>query len=389
LNSHILDIEIQDYITNYSNPTSKLAFAGSPFLQVTVQELIQQIESRRKIKTKLPTWYKNERLYYPPKLNLEQTSSELTAKYKASLISGNSLADITGGFGVDSYYFSEKFKTVEYFEINEELSKIARHNFNILGKSNIKCFMNSGLDAIWNKKYDFIYADPSRRHDKKGKVYLLADCEPSIPENIHQLLAQCEVLMLKTSPMLDISAGLVELSRVYQIHVVAVNNEVKELVWLLKKDWDEQPEIFAINLKKDATETFNFKWRTLAETSYGAPLKYLYEPNAAILKSGAFSLPSEEFRVDKLHKHSHLYTSTTLQDFPGRRFLIEQVVSYSKSEIRKNINFKTANITTRNFPESVASLRKKWKIGEGGNRYLFFTTIENQKKVVIICSKVT
>ena len=389
MNNHILDREIQDFIINYSNPSSKLAFAGSPFIQVTVQELIQQIDSRRKIKTKLPTWYKNDRIYYPPKLNLEQTSSELTAKYKASLISGGSLADITGGFGVDSYSFSKKINSVDYFEINEELSKIAKHNFNILGSSNVQCFDKSGLDAVLMKEYEVIYADPSRRHDKKGKVYLLEDCEPNIPKNIHELLDQCGVLMLKTSPMLDISAGLAELSCVFQIHIVAVNNEVKELIWLLKKGSSVQPDVYTINLKNNSSETFNFKWDAKTETSYNDPLKYLYEPNAAILKSGAFGLLSEEFKVEKLHKHSHLYTSNTIQDFPGRRFIIEQVITYSKSEVRKSINFKTANITTRNFPESVASLRKKWKISEGGNRYLFFTTVANEKKIVIICSKAT
>jgi hypothetical protein len=389
LNKLILDKEIQDFIINYPDLSSKLAFAGSPFIQVTVQELIQQIESRRKIKTKLPTWYKNDLIYYPPKLNLEQTSSELTAKYKASLISGNSLADITGGFGVDSYYFSEKFNSIDYFEINKELSAIAKHNFNILGNSNVHCFDKNGLDAVLKKGYEVIYADPSRRHDKKGKVYLLADCEPNIPQNIHQLLDQCEVLMLKTSPMLDVSAGLTELDCVSQIHIVAINNEVKELIWILKKGLDVQPDVFTVNFKTNSSETFNFKWNAKGETSYNEPLKYLYEPNAAILKSGAFELISEEFKVEKLHKHSHLFTSKCLQRFPGRSFIIEQVIPYSKSEIRKNINFLTANITTRNFPESVAALRKKWKIKDGGNRYLFFTTIANEKKVVISCSKAT
>jgi hypothetical protein len=389
LNNHILDREIQDFIINYPYSSSKLAFAGSPFIQVTVQELLQQIESRRKIKTKLPTWYKNARIYYPPKLNLEQTSSELTAKYKASLISGDSLADITGGFGVDSYYFSERINTVDYFEINEKLSKIAKHNFNILRASNVQCFADNGLEKVLKNTYKVIYADPSRRHDKKGKVYLLEDCEPNIPKNVNQLLDQCEVLMLKTSPMLDISAGLAELNCVFQIHIVAVNNEVKELIWLLKKGSDNRPRVYTINLKNNSSETFNFLWEAKAETSYSDPLKFLYEPNVAILKSGSFSLLSEEFKVKKLHKHSHLYTSNTIQNFPGRVFIIEQVIPYSKSELRKKINFKTANITTRNFPESVASLRKKWKISEGGNRYLFFTMTANEKKVVILCSKVS
>ena len=219
MNNHILDREIQDFIINYPYPSSKLAFAGSPFLHVRVQELIQQIDSRKKIKTKLPIWYNNDSVYYPPKLNLEQTSSELTAKYKTSLISGDSLADITGGFGVDSYYFSEKVNSVDYFEINNSLAKIAKHNFNILGKANVQCLATSGLEEVLKKKYEVIYADPSRRHDKKGKVYLLEDCKPNIPINLNQLLDQCQILILKTSPMLDISTGLIELSCVFQIPI--------------------------------------------------------------------------------------------------------------------------------------------------------------------------
>ena len=194
--------------------------------------------------------------------------------------------------------------------------------------------------------------------------------------------------MLKTSPMLDISAGLTELNYVYQIHIVAVNNEVKELVWLLKKDTKGEPDIIAINIKDHTSETFNFKWNARELTKYSKPLKYLYEPNAAVLKSGAFDLLPEAYDVTKLHKHTHLYTSDSLKEFPGRRFIIEELVPYSKASLRKSLNFDKANITTRNFPESVADLRKKWKIKDGGDHYLFFTTFENDKKVVLICTKV-
>ena len=389
MNSSILDKSIQDFILNYSNPLSKLAFEGSPFLKVTNRELIQQIESRRKIETKLPTWYKNKFIFYPPKINIEQTSSEHTARYKASLISGETLADITGGFGVDTYYFSKEVNAVDHFELNNELSRIAKHNFNILGNKNIHCFSKNGMNTVLKKKYDVVYADPSRRNDKKGKVYLLEDCEPNILKHIPQLLEKSNVLMLKTSPMLDISAGLKELRSVFQIHIVAVNNEVKELIWLLSKDAALQPDVYTINIKNSSSEKFRFQWNTQSETLYDIPLKYLYEPNAAILKSGAFGLLSREFKVKKLQKHSHLYTSNTLQEFPGRRFLITNVIPYTKSSIRQTIGFKKANITTRNFPESVASLRKRWKFNDGGDDYLFFTTLENQKKIVIVCSKVT
>ena len=388
MNKPILNIVIQDFILNYIDTTSKLAFAGSPFPNVSVPELIQQIESRRKIREKLPTWYNARSVYYPPKLNLEQTSSELTAKYKASIISGDTLADITGGFGVDSFYFSEKIKQVDHFEINERLSIITAHNYKVFQKKNVQCFATNGLEMVLKKRYSVIYADPSRRHNSKGKVYLLGECEPHIPNNLEILLNQCDILMLKTSPMLDISAGLTELNYVYQIHIVAVNNEVKELIWLLQKDANNLPEVYTINFKAHTSETFNFRWNTRSYTNYSNPLKYLYEPNASILKSGAFDLLSEVFGVNKLHKHTHLYTSNSLKEFPGRRFIVEDVVPYTKAAIRESIISKTANITTRNFPESVAILRKKWKIKDGGNQYLFFTTVENQKKVVLICTKV-
>ena len=388
MNELILDTVIQDFIQNYSEPTSKLAFAGSPYPNVTVRELIQQIESRRKIHLKLPTWYNSRSVYYPPKLNLEQTSSEITAKYKASLISGDTLSDITGGFGVDSFYFSERVNQVDHFEINESLSSIAAHNFEVFKKRNVQCVASNGLEQVQKKKYSVIYADPSRRHNSKGKVYLLGDCEPNIPENLEMLLEQSDVLMLKTSPMLDLSAGLSELDIVYQIHIVAVNNEVKELIWLLKKEANSEPDVFTINIKDHISETFNFKWNAGGSTKYGKPLKYLYEPNAAVLKSGAFDLLPEAYDVTKLHKHTHLYTCDSLKEFPGRRFIVEDVVPYSKASLRKSLTLDKANITTRNFPESVANLRKKWKIRDGGDKYLFFTTIENEKKVVLICTKV-
>lgn len=387
MNKHILNIEVQEFIIYYSEDVSKLAFRGSPFADVSVGELIQQIEARRKIEKKLPTWYNHPLIYYPSKLHLEQSSSEITAKYKASLVEGTTIADITGGFGVDTFYFSEKFKQVDYFEHNTTLSEIAAYNFKTLNKSNVDCYSISGLEERTLKKYDTIYADPSRRHDAKGKVFYLKDCEPNIPENIRLLFDHCDTLLLKTSPMLDITAGLGELKSVAEIHIVAVENEVKELLWLLKNTFDGIPEIYTVNIVNGVSETFNFKVGQKAEVSYGKPLKYLYEPNAALMKSGAFEVLSEAFKVYKLHKHTHLYTSTTLVDFPGRRFRIDNIIPYSKALIRKSLNADKANVTIRNFPESVNVIRKKWGIKEGGNRYLFFTTIEDNQKVILDCSK--
>jgi len=384
----LLNTEVQHFIRTYTDELYRLIMAGSPFENISIQELASQIESRKKIEKKLPTWYSTNNIIYPPKLNLEQTSSETTADYKSSLVGGKKLADITGGFGVDSYYFSSKFESIHHFEINKDLSEIVRHNFKVLQKTSIECIARDGLQQVLESDYDVIYADPSRRHDSKGKVFFLEYCEPNIPDNLPKILRSCRTFLLKTSPMLDISQGLQELDNVVEIHIVAVENEVKELLWLIKEGQNESPLVKAVNLKKAGREEFSFKWGTNKAPEYAHPQNYLYEPNAAILKSGAFNIISEHYNVNKLNKNTHLYTSETLIEFPGRSFLIEAVVPYSKSEIKKALTFKKANISIRNFPESVEKLRKKWKIQDGGDKYLFFVTDVDDKKVMIISSKV-
>lgn len=387
-NKALLNNTIQDFIKNYEGEISKLAFSGSPFENISTTELIQQIESHQKTEKKLPSWFRTPNIIFPPKLNIEQTSSEITAKYKAELISGETVADITGGFGVDCCLFSEKFETVHHFEINTELSEIAKHNFKILGKENIQCYNEDGLEAVLKRKYDVIYADPSRRHESKGKVFFLKDCQPNISKHISEIMEHCETFLLKTSPMLDISVGLNELQNVTEIHIAAVENEVKELLWLLKRDTSQKTLVKTINLTKSGNEKFDFEWNEKGNSSYHLPQNYLYEPNPAILKSGAFDLVSERLKVNKLHKNTHLYTSDDLVDFPGRRFLIEKTIPYNKYEVRSALHFGKANISTRNFPESVETLRKKWKIVDGGDIYLFFITNWENKKEILICSKV-
>ncbi|OAB77930.1 class I SAM-dependent methyltransferase [Cochleicola gelatinilyticus] len=386
MNKKLLSATVQEFIINYNDPLEKLAFAGSPFKEITTQELIQQIESRKKTVKKLPSYYNTEGVYYPPKLNIEQTSSEETAAYKATIVAGNNIADLTGGFGVDSLYFGKNFRQVDHYEHNEALSEIAAHNFIMLNARTITCFAQDGLSGIENKKYDVIYIDPSRRHNTKGKVFFLRDCEPNIPEVLDTLFNHTSTILLKTSPMLDLSIGLEELSNVEEIHVVAVSNEVKELVWLLKKDCFNTPLIKTINYTNEVVETFNFKLSDTSETIYDNPKRFLYEPNTAILKSGAFHLLSDAFKVKKLHQHSHLYTSEALREFPGRRFSIDKVVNYSKKEMR-GLHIDKANISIRNFPESVATLRKKWNIKDGGELYLFFTTTIENQKILLVCSK--
>ena len=385
---HLIQKEVQAYIKEYTQELSRLAFSGSPFDKVSTKELIQQIQSRQKAKTKLPTWFNTPGIIYPAKLHIEQTSSEATAIHKQSIVKGNTLADITGGFGIDSYYFAQTFKQVHHFEIQQHLCEIVTHNLKYLPNKSFTSQLEDGLKAIKNKTFDVIYADPSRRHNFKGKVFFLEDCEPNIPKNLDYLLQRCARLVVKTSPMLDISVALKALKSVAEIHIVALHNEVKEVLWIMKKEHTKTPEIHTVNITKAGIQKFTFSWNSSAQSSLSGPLAYLYEPNAAILKSGAFDHMCAGFGVCKLHKHSHLYTSQELIDFPGRRFKIEKMVPYSKKQMRASIDFDKANISTRNFPESVAKLQEKWKLQQGGNKYLFFTTIEYDKKIVLICSKI-
>ncbi len=385
INPALLDDKVQEFIRNYTGSLSTLAFAGSPFAEISIQELLQQIESRNKIEKKLPTWFNAPNIIYPPKLNLEQTSSEITASYKASIIEGTDIADITGGFGVDSYFFSKRFEKVEYFENNGQVSQIAVHNFKALERNNIQCFHTDGLKGIEGKQYSAIYADPSRRNINKGKVFFLEHCEPDVAKNSPFLLSHCQTLLIKTSPMLDISIGLGELANVQEVHIVAVENEVKELLWILTRETEKNIQIKTVNFVKTRPEHFDFGWGQDAIPEYDLPQKYLYEPNAAILKSGAFNIVGSRYNLAKLDKNTHLFTSEELVDFPGRSFVVEAVFPYNKESMR-TLNCKKANITVRNFPESVSTIRKKWKIKEGGNLYLFFTTSE-KKRLVVLCKK--
>nr|WP_313790227.1 class I SAM-dependent methyltransferase [[Muricauda] yonaguniensis] len=365
--------------------------AGPVFEGITQKELAEQIEAKKKCRDKLTTWFNAPQIYYPNKLNIEQTSSEITAAYKAKIVSGESLVDLTGGFGVDSYFFSKKMDRISHCEINLELSEIARYNFKILGRKNIECHAEDGVSFLKKstKKFDWIYVDPSRRNDKKGKVFLLEDCLPNLPEHLPLLFDKTQNVLVKTSPLLDIKKGIEELDFVKEVHVVAVHNEVKELLFVLEKGYSGSIKIKTVDVLQGQNSYFDFELEEEqdVQTYFGEPSSYLYEPNAAILKSGGFKSIAKTFGLIKLHPHSHLYTSDKLVEFPGRRFTIERSLPYSKKSLKSMVVSK-ANITTRNFPMSVAELRKKHKIKDGGNRYLFFTKTANDSLWVLDCEKV-
>ena len=387
----LLQPDIQKYILDKTgSDISKLALQKNPFSEIDFKIILNQIESRFKSAAKLPTWFDGKNIIYPSKISIEQTSSEITAKYKSTLVSGDALIDLTGGFGVDDYYFSKKIKSVYHCEINAELSEIVAHNFNCFGITNASFFAEDSLDVLkkLNKKFDWIYIDPSRRNDAKGKVFMLKDCLPNVPDLLEIYFQYSNNILIKTAPILDITAGLNELTFVKAIHIIAVDNEVKELLWEIENHYSKGIAIKTVNFNKNKKEVFEFEFNSDTTSNYSLPKKYLYEPNSAIMKSGGFSEIGSAFSLDKLHQHSHLYTSDELVDFPGRIFEINDQFDYSNGTMKSNFKGEKSNITTRNFPETVENIRKKWNIKDGGNQYSFFTTNKNESKIVLLCNQI-
>ncbi|MGD1946210.1 MAG: class I SAM-dependent methyltransferase [Croceivirga sp.] len=361
------------------------------FQGITQKELAQQLEGKKKSSQKLPTWFGTQNIYYPNKLNIEQASSERSAAYKSQLVSGENLLDMTGGFGVDSYFFSKKVDRVWHCEKNKDLSEIAAHNFKVLEVTNILSSAQDGIEFLKEtpRHFDWVYIDPSRRDSSQSRVFKLAECEPNTPQLLDTIFLKTNNLLLKASPLLDITQGISELTFVKEVHVVAVKNEVKELLFFLEKDFIGDVLIKTINLKGDKKETFEFfrEEESSALSAIGAVEQYLYEPNAAILKAGAFRFVGKTYQLKKLHPNTHLYTSKVLKGFPGRILKVQDAVPYNKKAIRA-LGINKANITVRNFPESVADLRKKYRLKEGGETYLFFTTVADGKRIILRCIKV-
>ncbi len=260
MNNNLLHPEVQAFISTHLNEDPhKILLKGSPFDGITSQELVTQIVAKKKSQKKLPTWFHTPKILFPPPLSIEQTSSEITAQYKANLVEGEVLIDLTGGFGVDSYYFAKKVHTVHHCEQKEVLSQIAQHNFGQLGTNNISCYAVDGIQFIQETSLDadWLYVDPSRRDNHKGKVFLLEDCEPNVVAHLSLLLSRAPNILLKTSPLFDIQKGLQVLEHVKEVHCVAVHNEMKELLWIVERGFSETPKIKTVNLQKDGTpQTF-------------------------------------------------------------------------------------------------------------------------------------
>jgi len=363
--------------------------------EVDINLSIRQITGKQKIKYKVPLFYQTEDILYPAQLSLEQSSSESTAKYKSNLCEGNRLIDLTGGFGVDCCFMSNRFKQVTYVEQQEELCDLAAHNFKALGKDHIKVVHSKTENYLVETEHvDWIFIDPARRSTGGKKVVLLSDCEPNVAILSALLLEKASHVMIKLSPMMDITAAIRELPATSEIHIISVENECKEVLLILDQTAGVNIKIKTINFginKEDQVFEFNIQDESLANISFSSMLgKYLYEPNAAIMKSGAFKLIGERFKLHKLQINTHLYTSDELSvEFPGRIFEVKKQWGNSKKELKELVvKIPKANITTRNYPVSVDELRKKLKIKDGGDIYLFACTLNNEQKSIIECNKI-
>ena len=376
--------------------------------------IARQTEGRKIIANKLPSWAENMSILFPVKISLEQCSSEATAIYKAGLVRGESLVDLTGGFGVDCSFLSRNFTSVDYVEQNEELCQIAEHNFAALGL-NIRVNNAESVSFLADMpSVDCIYIDPARRDVKGKKTADLSLCSPNLLGIRDTLLEKCNTLLIKLSPMFDISSALEVFPECKQVHVVSVKNECKELLLLVEGGFCGETEVVCVDLDELGvrSEELGISVQTSGEPSllelsrvkleitsvasnlkkekgeiisYSFPKSYLYEPNASIMKAGLFKTVANKYNVQKLHPSTHLYTSEELvPNFPGRSFEIKRVTKVQKKEIQ---DIEKANLSTRNFPGNVADLRKKLKLKDGGDTYIFACTLNDNSKVLIVCEK--
>lgn len=386
----LLQPEIQKFIDDHINDQpADLMLKASQFPDWPMKAIVEQIAAKKKAKTKLPEWYTTKGLIWPAAISMEQCSSEITAEYKASLVSGKSMADLTGGFGVDTFYLSKSFSEATHVEMNADLHEVVQHNFSCL-EANIETVLGSAEDYLKSMNpVDLIYLDPARRDSSSKKVVFLEDYSPNVIEMLPQLQEKSKEILIKVSPMLDIKKAISDLGAVAEVHVVAVKNEVKELLFLLRND-SAKTSVKAVNLGESEPEIFEFNYQLeeSIDSEFSAISDYLYEPNAAILKAGAFKSIGADFGMKKLETNSHLYTSQELiSDFPGRAFKVLDELSFNKKKLKKQLQSMQANITVRNFPMSVKDIRNKTGLKEGGGQYIFATTDQKGKKVVL-CEKV-
>ena len=382
----------RDFIEqNLNADIRQLALKGCRDKDVDLDAAIRQIAGRQTARRKLPSWAALDGILYPPHLNMEQCSSEQTARYKAGICSSRpsskTLVDLTGGFGVDFAFMSETFDEATYVERNSELFAISSANMKILAPK-AKCLNEDGLEVLHRLDHvSMIFMDPARRDHHGARTYGISDCTPNVLEIKDELLQKADVVMLKLSPMLDWHKAISDLGEQYikEVHIVSVQNECKELLIVMQQQPAEPPTVYCVN--DDSVFSYHPSSISSNHISHHSSLIYLYEPNASIMKAGCFAEIEQAFEVSQLAPNSHLFASDqAIEDFPGRKFRVTAVTSMNKQELKQALkDIRQVNIAVRNFPMSVADLRKRLKLSEGGNDYIFATTLTEGKKVLIIC----
>ena len=375
--------EVEKFINaNLQTDLHSLLLKKSPFAEVSMQEIVQQIKGKKVAQKKFPFLLK-EGIVFPPNLNLEQASSQSTAEFKTQNLKGKKFLDLTSGFGIDAYFLSKNFDEITLIEQNTELLEIVKHNWGILErKAN---FINENLEnflANNQEQFDVIYLDPARRDDHKNKKFLLEDLSPNLLEFQEKLMKFSDQIIIKLSPLIDISYLISVVKNIFKIEIIAIKNEVKELLVFMNSKFEtENVVISCTNLESDdVVFSFNFNDEKERNAMFSEPQKFLYIPNNAVLKSGGFNSLSEKFNLKKLHPNSHFYTNgERLEGFPGRVLEIEIVDSKT---IKKGDQF---NIISKNYPLTPEEIKKKYKISDGGNSYLIFT--QTQKGKIILKSR--
>ena len=374
MNQSILTQEFQDYLKIIEQEDFKsIGLKKSLFDGISSAEIAQQLKGIQVAKHKFPTLYSTKNIYFPPSINLEQASSEAAANYKSSLVKGKTLIDLTAGFGIDTMAFAKNFEKVYHIEQNPELSEIVQHNAQILAP-NLETYtgtFQSFFETNPESKFDVIYLDPARRNSS-GRKFILEDLEPNILEWMPTFFEKSNKIIIKLSPLLDITSTLQQIDSISEIHIVALKNEVKDFLLIIDKNCStKNPLIKAINLESNQPEfSFNFEDEYNSNANFGTVQQYIYEPNVAILKTGAFKLLSEKFNLHKLHQNTHLYTSNELlNEFPGKIYSVEKHINHPKKEILKS----KANLLVKNYNQAIDVVKKKFKITDGGETTLIFT----------------
>ena len=396
----------RDFIRQHQHDdVRQLALQGSKNPEVDLTMALQQIAGRQTARKKLPSWAAIDDILYPPHLNMEQCSSEQTARYKAVLAgSGDSFVDLTGGFGVDFYWMSQQFKQRVYIEQNAELCTLAEHNFHVLNHPTSVYCCDTATYLADMPHVDVAFLDPARRNEHGGRTYDIKDCTPNILELLPTLRKKATKVVLKLSPMFEWRKAVGDLKCVTEVHIVSVDNECKELLLVLESvkaplllvciNNDSIFEVTSSQLTTNsphiATPHPQREKATLSLGEQPTVNTYLYEPNASIMKAGCFAQLEQSFPVRQLSANSHLFVSPDeINDFPGRRFQISTVTSMNKKELKQSLaGITQANITIRNFPMSVQQLRQKLKLKEGGNVYIFATTGQDGAHQLYICRKI-